>query len=151
MDHHVCVYFNRIFKNRIIALIVILCELLILAGVLYWKFVMYCIVMYMFVCLSTCVCACMHECVVSVCLSMCVLCLCFVFVCACMRVCVFVYMCCVCMLCVFVRACMHVYLSTWLRDSTAKVSCIKMTLFGCVCKFICFVLFVTLCLCVMIL
>ena len=128
-----CVYFNRIFKNRIIALIVILCELLILAGVLYWKFVMYCIVMYMFVCLSTCVCACMCacmcECVVSVCLSMCVLCLCFVFVCACMRVCVFVYMCCVCMLCVFMRAymraCMHVDLSTWPRDSTAKVSCIK--------------------------
>ena len=44
-----CVYFNRIFKNRIIALIVILCELLSLTGVLY--------------CLLFCVCVCVCVCV----------------------------------------------------------------------------------------
>ena len=71
MDPHVCVYFNRIFKNRIIIIIVILCELLILARVLYWKFVMYCIVMYMFVCFSTCVCVFVCVCMLCVCLYMC--------------------------------------------------------------------------------
>ena len=64
-----CVYFNRIFKNRIIALIVILCELLILAGVLY------CLLFYVYVC----VCACVH---VHLCLFVCV--------CVCLCVCVFV-------------------------------------------------------------
>ena len=94
-----CVYFNRIFKNRIIALIVILCELLILAGVLYWKFVMYCIVMYTFVCLPTSVCVCVcvwREYVVSLCVCLCVCCVYAVclFVGAC--ICVFVYMCVMC-------------------------------------------------------
>ena len=85
-----CVYFNRIFKNMII---VILCELLISAGVLYWKFVMYCIVMYMFVCLSTCGCVCVCACLcclyVSVYVFLCVcLCLCVCgCVCACVRLC----------------------------------------------------------------
>ena len=58
-----CVYFNRIFKNRIVIIIVIVGELLIFAGVLHWKFVMYCIVMYMFVCVCVCVCVCLCVCV----------------------------------------------------------------------------------------
>ena len=47
------------------------------ADVLYLKFLVYCIVMHMFVCLSTCVyvCVCMRDCVVSLCVVF-MLCVC---------------------------------------------------------------------------
>ena len=99
-----CVYFNRIFENRIIALIVILCELLILAGVLY--------------CMLFCVCAC-----------------------ACVYVHVYIYIYIYIYTCVCAFVIVEIYTQ---RRAQRRCYISMMALLSCV--YVCFVLFITLCL-----